>query len=413
MASGRQVPVERKTLRYWEQKSLMQPIKFACIHCNSMMAVGPELVGRQVVCPHCKKTVTAPAAPASQAVQPAPVAPAPVQPAPAPQTSVPVPAGIDLPTFQVPDRGEAESIFEAPEQDDLFDAPAPTVELPPNVANDAASTEAAQFSTQVPDQQEAPFHDASPFTDAPVSPDQTTVPDESAGEGAAHARQLARQRAEQESLTSYYLLVILVPYSILMTIATITLYIFYSNQDRHPLFQIMPDWPRGQQKPYNGGEFNRVIDDKPVDPRLRVALGETKRFNDLEVTPLRVERRKITYMGRGQPQLSHNDALVLTLKVKNVSKSYAFYPNDLAYNRFVEPNTPRSNLPYTCLELSKDRWRFYGGPCRWPRRIAGEGWRESDPLEWIAGTEHDKMLKPGEELELIVCTNPDSEKNAG
>jgi hypothetical protein len=86
------------------------------------MGVPPELIGRQVRCPHCKQVVVAPA-PAGAAGAPsesvAPPAPAPV-PATAPvPVSIPVPAEIDLPVFKVPPRKEgADSIMSEPDESD-------------------------------------------------------------------------------------------------------------------------------------------------------------------------------------------------------------------------------------------------------------------------------------------------------
>ena len=36
-------------------------------------------------------------------------------------------------------------------------------------------------------------------------------------------------------------------------------------------------------------------------------------------------------------------------------------------------------------------------------------WRQRDPREYIKGTEYNRVLKPGEEMEMLVCTDP---KNA-
>src|SRR5260370_40980448 len=48
----------------------METLTFQCGHCNKLMAVGTEYLGRQVRCPHCQQVVIAP-------TQPAPTSPLP------------------------------------------------------------------------------------------------------------------------------------------------------------------------------------------------------------------------------------------------------------------------------------------------------------------------------------------------
>src|SRR4051794_37278170 len=38
----------------------MSVVKFNCSHCQRLMAVGPDLFGRSVRCPHCQGVVVAP-----------------------------------------------------------------------------------------------------------------------------------------------------------------------------------------------------------------------------------------------------------------------------------------------------------------------------------------------------------------
>src|SRR3954470_18692725 len=70
----------------------MQTVNFHCPHCGNLMAVGTNLLGRNVRCPHCKQVVRAPAAAGdAPGVQgPAPQAP-PLTPAPPPQFKVQTP----------------------------------------------------------------------------------------------------------------------------------------------------------------------------------------------------------------------------------------------------------------------------------------------------------------------------------
>ncbi|MGE3805291.1 MAG: hypothetical protein AB7K24_11520 [Gemmataceae bacterium] len=377
----------------------MDRLQFKCGQCGKMMAVGKDLMGKQVSCPHCKKIVVAP----MQAPAPAPAA-----------ATTPMP--MDMPMFKVPDQGEAESIFGAPEEDDPFEAGgrAPTVEMP------AVHAPVPPPAPELAPTQNYPGSDA--FTNEPAgamanfgsAPDMagTAVADAPMNTGTANARALTQKRSQQDSLVTYYAMMILIPYAILMTIFTV--YFYQRSQNLIPIFQVMPDWPREQQQPFKGGASKRVEDEKPLPQELMVALGSTIQLNDLQVTPLKVEQKKIKYLRRlgDAGEESHNNAMVLTLRVKNTSSEYQFAPNDLAYNRYTNLKKSTQN-PYTCLEVGETR--FYGGPCRWPKKPdKGEGWRGEDPIEWIDGThaapgQNSTMLKPGEEIDLIVCTNPDIE----
>ncbi len=88
-------------------------VNFPCSHCKSLMAVPPNLVGRNVRCPTCKQVVQAPAAPPTTAPLP-----------------TPKPPEIDLFPASTPQTDEPESIFGEQHDDDLFGTRAPKVELP-------------------------------------------------------------------------------------------------------------------------------------------------------------------------------------------------------------------------------------------------------------------------------------------
>src|SRR4051812_40860430 len=108
----------------------MQTVNFPCSHCGNLMAVGLELLGRHVRCPHCRQVVLAPTAAPGPAVAPAPV---PV-PAPAPPAPVPTYAANNepFPQFQLPQQQEPESIFTEHVDEDLFGGTRPPrPEMPP------------------------------------------------------------------------------------------------------------------------------------------------------------------------------------------------------------------------------------------------------------------------------------------
>lgn len=408
----------------------MQTVKFSCAQCGKPMAVGSDLLGKQVRCPHCKQVIVAPATAA------APPVPAPVpDPPPVP---VPSPAGQVEPVFRVPpprNNDEEGSIFGAEEEgDDLFNAPpGATLEVPPapppapvpaggwpNLQLGAAARPGAPAGQIAASDVSAPTMALTGAGGVNGPPDGTaTLPlsqqwaapssaeDASAPSGEqappSAAFQLAEQRTRQDSILTAYLLIFLVPYAILMTGAAIWFY--YQSQRIHPLYELN-DWPRDTRDPSKLGPTQRMDDTRPLPPELRISLGQVLTVGDLQVTPQKVEQRKIFYRP-GTPAPSQDDALVLTLLVKNVATDYQFAPNDLAYNRYSDDKTPHANRPYTCVDLGSGT-RFYGGPCKWPRAKFKRGFRESDLLEYIDGTQHNTFLKPGEEIPLIVCTNPEN-----
>ena len=99
-----------------------------------------------------------------------------------------------------------------------------------------------------------------------------------------------------------------------------------------------------------------------------------------------------------------------TLKVKNNSETESFaLPTDLFFNRSFDSNS--SNKPYTCVEIL-DKGTEEQLQKR-PDEVAAEGgsgglWRQKDAFtsSTSKGTEYNRVLKPGESMEMIVCTDP-------
>ena len=104
----------------------MQTIHFTCLHCKNLMAVGANLLGRNVRCPHCKQVVQAPAANPN-------AAPAPAPPAPPPPAAAPKPPA-EFPQFQLPPppQESPDSIFGEVHEEDVFARPAPKPVIPPH-----------------------------------------------------------------------------------------------------------------------------------------------------------------------------------------------------------------------------------------------------------------------------------------
>lgn len=373
----------------------MQAVRFQCGRCGKQMQVGANLLGKQVRCPHCQQVILAPAS------------------APVPAPAAPV-AAAEV-TFRLPQRNEEDdSIFGEPEgSDDLFDhrPRVPTVDMPQAPSPPAAAVDAPTEALS------APTAAAAPSVSAP-SENQWDGPGQAAAGdlpiASNLARRLVQQRAKQDSMLTIYILIFLIPYALLMTVAALW---FYSrSQAIVDPFEKELDWPRESPDPYQklkkGGTYNRHDDSRPLPAKLRTTLGKPLPIGDLLVTPLQVERRPIELVSERsgiQSVLTKNDAMVLTLEVENRSEDIRFAPNDLYYNRKWKDDRAPSSRPYTALEVG--RLRFYGGAEEWWSRTAKPSlWREKreDARYYVRGQEHDKELNPGEKMTMIVCTDPEN-----
>lgn len=353
----------------------MQTVIFACRQCGKEMAVASEHLGFEVRCPHCQQVVAAPA-------------------------GVPTAVPAVEPTLlgAAPSRA-SDSIFDAPaeHEESASDSAGTTTAFLPS-EGDTANGGAAHPKSDDPTT-EFLFPEKGPRTvvAAPASA-ATVVVDAST---AAFTRE---QATPPRNRLTGYLLAILVPYAILMTLAAIWFFL-KSQQTAHPL-EALPDWPRDNEPPArSGASFQRVDDSAPLPARLRVALGGTLSIGDLAVTPRNVERRPVLFRyerSARREEQSRNEALLLTLHVRNLSTEGAFAPNDPFFNRKWRDGMPPASRPYTCLEIGKTR--FYGGPCEWKPRRPGT----SEVREFVAGSEHDRTLGPAAEMDYVVCTDPDN-----
>ncbi len=355
----------------------MQSVIFACPQCGKEMAVAEELFGMEVRCPHCKQAVQAPSA---------------------------VPAAV--PIAETADGGASapsllgDSIFDAPtDGDPSLSAGAGTTTAFLPSEGDTANGGAAQPRFNDPTTEFlVPEKDRMAVLDSPTDFESTEV--DAAGANASSPPPRPR------SPLAGYLLAILIPYAILATIATVWLY-FKTQSAVHPL-EMLPDWPRDNERPARPGDtFQRVDDRAPLPARLRVGLGKTIRVGDLEITPTQLERRRIIFSyerTQRNDEPSRQPSLVLTLRVRNCATNTAFAPNDLFFNRKWRDGMPAANRPYTCLEVGESR--FYGGPCDWKPRAASD----NGPREFVAGSAFDKVLQPGAESSYLICTDPE---NAG
>jgi hypothetical protein len=193
------------------------------------------------------------------------------------------------------------------------------------------------------------------------------------------------------------LIVPLILYSVLATIAVVYLISVLFLRPEQDIFERMPD--QGERPGASHVTINfRGAAKLPLPEKLRVPLGKSLSIGDLKVTPLRVELRKVLLRTRGyvKPEESTDDCLCVWLELENVSRDVVFYPMDPFFN-LKRTATDESDPPFTYLEFESHR--FYSG--------ANEAaTRSRDPVT-VDGQNYDKELRPGEKMTTFVCTDPD------
>jgi hypothetical protein len=214
----------------------------------------------------------------------------------------------------------------------------------------------------------------------------------------------------RKNTIGYYALIFLIPYSVLMTVVAMYFY-FKVSQTKHPL-EYLPDWPgenpgvtrKGQGK--TGQVYERISPTSELPSTLRVGLNKTIRIGNLEVTPEKVEQRKIMFCYDSktvQREPSQHEALVLTLRLKNVSVDEVFYPTDPAFARQWHKGETES---YTFLQVGSKN--FFGGPIPWTSLAKNS--KDRAPRQFLDGQNNDnRPLQPDEERSTIIATDPSAE----
>lgn len=424
-------------------------LTFPCPFCGRRMGVGPDLLGKQVRCPHCKQIVLAPTSP----MKPTPQEPSPAFPLhglhdlPTPISPPPTPPQ-PVPTIYIPQKESAESILSEPdesedavfgsssnkkapglEQQD-FSPDAPTqvsesvVPRQRTVTDETAKlqsygSEAKPLATTTPPSvvplgpissepwTNLDFTELTPDTDKEPTP--TLHRDQNAGSSldTEHDRvdqpRKSRTDSRRYQLTTI-LLVIISVYAVVMTgLAIYGLFLHTSSQlpPEHPLSTI----------PDTFGEFEPAVRKKvtqyrfPIDgdlpQELRTHLGGKLEVGQLVIEPTKVEVRPlriVTEARAGSLESILPPALVLSLRVTNNSPSDPVHPLDPAFTRRATRDDPH---PAFRLIVDPQKRPFYGGAIEWPfgsnitRKY--EVAQVSDPV----------VLKPGEIREYVVFSDAD------
>ncbi|WP_157368669.1 hypothetical protein [Zavarzinella formosa] len=398
------------------------------------MAVGMNLLGRNVRCPHCKAVVQAPTAPGEPMSTPALVR-APVKP-PEPTPTAPAPAPANLPQFNLPPKEtEApESIFGEVHDEDVFgsEPPKPTMPPPPIPAQPPETQTPSPMSVPAPvysapapvyaAPQPQPTYDPNGATVAMPPPDNyvgdtetvdSPPPDDLAPPPQTRSerepRRTQRPPTADEGKGSNAFAIILLAYGLLMTIAAgVFGYLNFvkSSEPEHP-FKAIPDvfgeYEKANRKQTSLKWMPNAKSEVPND--LKVKLGDELVVGDLAVTPLEIKKELITAVevfnaGDDRVRPVGPKTLVLSLKVKNKSSDVTFYPTDPAFVRKLPSGGDERVGPLTALQINNE---MYYGPFPWPET-------GNTKKEFIQGQEaNEKPLKPGEESTIFITVAPRQE----
>jgi hypothetical protein len=382
----------------------METMNVQCGNCKQLLAVSLEVLGQQVRCPHCKQVILTPA-PAPVAVEPTPAGVVPPL-----ELSPAMPAVSAMEDIFGPHDSGSDALFAGP--------PRPLVEMPPvpvpALADPSGRPTGLETTlTYLPPARTEPGPtavgdpDAATFSLGNLAPTGNEPTDTALDDGLL-ARSIPKPQirppSDKRGWVTALLIVPLISYSVLATIVIILLRINQqpAKNQIHPLEMLQdlegetPGVKPGKKKVSVNFHGKQELD---LPEKLRTSIGKPIRIGDLEVTPLSVEFRPIEFVIPGkQPVSSETDALVLNLRLKNVSDGFAFHPLDPYYERRWEEvkGQTKSDMPFTYLTVGNSR--FYGGPITSAER---EEWREA-----IRGQNLERVLQPGDTLETFICTSP-------
>jgi hypothetical protein len=219
---------------------------------------------------------------------------------------------------------------------------------------------------------------------------------------AASRRTLAR--TPRSGLFLALLVIPLISYAILATIAIIILYLRPQPSPFEYLPDVQGDFKGAKHGKQGSISYERLQPDLELPGKLKVRLRRSIALGDVEVTPLRVELRPIAILSPGLPAMEPaQPALVLQLRLKNISADTVFCPTDPYFERRWKADAVLGSKPYTFLEMGERR--FYGGPLAW------QPGRRADERETVQGQEH-RVLNPGESVTTFVCTDPEDRADA-
>lgn len=190
------------------------------------------------------------------------------------------------------------------------------------------------------------------------------------------------------------LLVALISYASAATVGLVYLYSLYRSPNPHSL-ESLPDVPPLEEHEV----FRWTPVESPMPPGHTLRLGEARRFGNIVVEPLRVDRGPLTfshYSGTGEHQRAGSaPVLKLWVRFTNVSQDQRIAPLDarLLFARKGHGETTQANHLVFRRDV-KDR----NGPVVF-------AYDEPTTSEWdLAGQQLGRVLAPGESVETYLPT---------
>jgi hypothetical protein len=158
-------------------------------------------------------------------------------------------------------------------------------------------------------------------------------------------------------------------------------------------------------KPLEEGEVQLVPVDADMPPGHTLALGQSQRFGNIVIEPLRVVREPLVfvhYSGREDMTRSDSEPVVkLWVRFTNVSQDQAIAPLDgqLLFTRVFTPETGKTRAnQFVCSQATK---RAGGDP------VFVYDYSPTDEFD-MAGQQLGRVLQPGESYETYIPTTEDA-----
>ena len=193
----------------------------------------------------------------------------------------------------------------------------------------------------------------------------------------------------------------LLGYAVFVTL--LLLYLFLSGKvhlnPNHAL-ESLPDI-----RPLAPNEFKAIPEDTELPEGHALKLGQTRRFGDIEVTPLRVSRETLSFEDfQTHERIEAAEAadmepkLKMWIRIRNVSRESSFPPfdADLMSHRYPPYSTDEETLVNSAL------WVWSAADEK-PSRVLNFHHSRNDPLV-LSGQNAGKVLAPGQEMETWVAS---------
>ena len=423
----------------------MEIINFQCSHCGNMMGVTVDCLGQEVRCPTCEQVVVAP----SGATEPSPREPAAVG------------------------SHDHEDIFSPPETDGLFGSePAPRLEMPPaSPSSNGPPVDQTPHLALEPSPEPAPAvaspdlpkvvvgtpvnggHRTEPFSDTSAAGPRAGADYGDEPGDLPTAPPSSRRKPQRSSIVPILVIFSLLSYAIVVTVVAIVLYLrVKEGKSYHSPLDELPDVDgdahgvtvNGHAYGVKNPNFSWEVSDQfklEMPDSLKVGLGEKLQVGDLEIEPLRVERRRVNVLVEKspKPEKMEFDSVVLHLRLRNTSSGARFVPLDPYFDRgmphpgvvperpaldaapealarYEEANNkywekwldkrilgnPHVGPPLTLLEVGKRR--YFGSSSDWYERNRDPSLRLR--RAWVEGRkDNPEYLNPGMTMETFVSTD--------